>query len=427
MKLTIKSLKQVPYDVEVETDQVTVKELKQEVEKRHGFDHSTLKLVFNGVVLDDAKKLVECNLKEGNVVVMMNAKAKPVNVQKEEAKKEESIPQTTTTTTTTSIPSSSTTSTVNRPQAQPKDYTTEVASLMEMGFPKAESEAAIKAARGNLNVAIEFLYNGIPENLPPENVPLEGGDPNAPQAVIKNISSIVKVLCYNNPSQLQNILVSLQQSSPEIMELIRENEDEFKNLIQQPITDEDVRAFQEFNRQARGESGLGGQAGGLGQISGQRQGGQGGAGGREVIRLSKQDYDAVGRLKELGFSEMDAVQAYFACDKNEDAAANFLWESKLRDQDQEIYIDCKHQILLINILDSQIGGGAQNEGQSGTSNQGVSGTSSSNQTGSNQGPSNQSGESSANTGNQGNTENTGNTGSNPNPNNEGQGGNAGNA
>ena len=101
MKLTIKSLKQVPYDVEVESEGITVKDLKQEVEKRHGFDHATLKLVFNGVVLDDTKKLSDYNIKENNVIVMMSAKAKPVNVQKEEAKKEEKVPETKTTTTTT--------------------------------------------------------------------------------------------------------------------------------------------------------------------------------------------------------------------------------------------------------------------------------------------------------------------------------------
>jgi UV excision repair protein RAD23 len=336
MKLTIKSLKQVPYEVEVEDDQSTIKELKQQVEKLHGFDHTTLKLVFNGVVLDDSKKLAECNIKEGNVIVMMNAKAKPQNVQKEEVKKEENVPKTTNNTTTNitgqtttqNLPSQSTSS------VQQKDYSQEVKTLMEFGFPKPECEAAIRAAKGNVNVATEFLLNGIPEGLPIDDNsnPSSSVDPNSPTGVLKNIASVVKIICYNNPSQLQSILLNLQQTSPEIMDLIRENEEEFRNLISQPITDDDLRAFREFSNQARGEAGLEPHG-----SEGESQGAQ----GRNVIKLTKQDYDAVSRLKELGFSEMDAVQAFFACDKNEDAAANFLWENKLKDQDQEMYIDCK--------------------------------------------------------------------------------------
>lgn len=358
MKLTIKSLKQVPYDIEVENDSICVKDLKMQFEKAHGFDHSSLKLVFNGVILDDSKKLSDYNMKEGNVIVMMNIKVQPKK--KEEAKVEEKVPEAKPSTVSSSQPVSttqpsstnqpSTLTTTNVPKKEEKDYTPQVKELMDMGFPKAESEAAVKAARGDLSLAVEFLTNGIPENLM-----FQGGEgsnvdvhPTSTNALLKNISSIVKILCHNNPSQLQNILLTLQQSSPELIELIKQNEDEFKTLIQQPITEEDIRAFNEFNRQAQGgiagETELGGGSAGAGEgdlVHGED--------GRNYLKLSKQDYDAVNKLKELGFGEADCLQAYFACDKNEDMAANLLWENKLReqDQDEDFYIDCKIIFLLI--------------------------------------------------------------------------------
>jgi UV excision repair protein RAD23 len=330
MKLTMKTLKQLTYDIDVASDEVTVFELKSTIESTHSLDHKTLKLVFNGVILDDSKKLVDYNIKEGNVIVLMMMKIQPKNVSKvEEVKQEEKVPEikpTANTSTGGSLP---------KPEA---DYSAQTKELMDMGFPKSESEACVKAAKGNLILAVEFITNGIPENynIPEETTGSQVPNPDSPQAVLKNISSIVKILCYNNPANLQNILLTLREHSPEIIELIKQNEDEFKALIEQPINDEDMRAFQDFNRQSQGAFG-GANEGSSTSTDPQISQGQG---GRNYIKLSKHDYDAVGRLKELGFNETDSLQAYFACDKNEDMAANLLWENKLKEQEQEFYIDC---------------------------------------------------------------------------------------
>lgn len=70
-----------------------------------------------------------------------------------------------------------------------------------------------------------------------------------------------------------------------------------------------------------GLPGMGGAGAGAGH------GGQGGANQPGTIRVSQEEMDAINRLTSLGFPKHKAAEAYFACDKNEELAANFLFET----------------------------------------------------------------------------------------------------
>ena len=52
-----------------------------------------------------------------------------------------------------------------------------------------------------------------------------------------------------------------------------------------------------------------------------------------TIMISQEENEAIERLASLGFPKARAAEAYFACDKNEEFAANFLFEAGADDED----------------------------------------------------------------------------------------------
>ena len=46
-------------------------------------------------------------------------------------------------------------------------YEAQVAELCDMGFPRDQVEAAMRAAFNNANRAVDYLFNGIPDNVVP--------------------------------------------------------------------------------------------------------------------------------------------------------------------------------------------------------------------------------------------------------------------
>jgi len=49
--------------------------------------------------------------------------------------------------------------------------------------------------------------------------------------------------------------------------------------------------------------------------------------GAQVVSVTEEERAAIERLVALGFSRQEAAVAYFACDKNEELAANYLFEN----------------------------------------------------------------------------------------------------
>ena len=295
MKLIIKNIKQVVHELNIqdEKNNMSIKELKEEIQKNFGFDASGLKLLFNGIVLKDEKNLSDYKIVDNSVIIMMTTKGHIINQNTNEEKKEEK-------------------------KEKKKDFSKEINQLIEMGFEKEKCEKAIKIAKGNVQIAIELIYSGLPEEEIDdfdeefdENYEENNNNNNNEQTTLQKLGSVIKVLCNNEPNNLSEILATIQESAPDYFDLIQENEEEFKNILKEPINENDLRNFREF----QSENDI------FENISSNNN--------NDDINVTKEEMDVVKRLQEFGnCSEIEAYQAYMACEKNEDLAINFILENK---------------------------------------------------------------------------------------------------
>ncbi|KAJ3396353.1 hypothetical protein HDV05_003183, partial [Chytridiales sp. JEL 0842] len=117
----------------------------------------------------------------------------------------------------------------------------------------------------------------------------------------------IRQLVQAQPHLLQPLLQQLGASNPQLLQLIQQNQDAFLQMLMDP------------NANAEGLFGdddddMGDEEGGLPP-------------GAQVLQLTPEENEAINRLCALGFSRQAAAEAFFACDKNEELAANFLFES----------------------------------------------------------------------------------------------------
>merc|ERR1711957_1147737 len=116
---------------------------------------------------------------------------------------------------------------------------------------------------------------------------------------------------------VQGELAALMQQHPEVAAMFRQNPQAIIGLLQQMVA----------------EGGAGPQDAVSLMIDAARSGGGGGGHGggappgAQVVRLTEAEREAVERLTALGFSQQAALQAYMACDKQEELAANFLFDN----------------------------------------------------------------------------------------------------
>uniref|UniRef100_A0A4W4FBB5 UV excision repair protein RAD23 n=1 Tax=Electrophorus electricus TaxID=8005 RepID=A0A4W4FBB5_ELEEL len=374
MQITLKTLQQQTFKIDIDAEE-TVKALKEKIESEKGkesFPVAGQKLIYAGKILNDDTALKEYKIDEKNFVVVMVAKPKAAPAATTPPTSTSTATSTTTPTTTSSTtavasqapaesapkedkpaeenpppsaaPSSTTTPLsltlfrwlcVSPPQVTGQSYEDMVTEIMLMGYEREQVVAALRASFNNPDRAVEYLLTGIPVESEgtaggADPVAPSGGTPAAstglsspsstaptqpssgsaanPLEFLRNQPQFLQMrqIIQQNPSLLPALLQQIGRENPQLLQQISSHQEQFIQMLNEPAQ----------------EAGQGGGGGGVAEAGG---------GHMNYIQVTPQEKEAIERLKALGFPEGLVIQAYFACEKNENLAANFLLQQNFDD------------------------------------------------------------------------------------------------
>ncbi|KAI1239649.1 hypothetical protein IHE44_0011073 [Lamprotornis superbus] len=116
----------------------------------------------------------------------------------------------------------------------------------------------------------------------------------------------MRQIIQQNPSLLPALLQQIGRENPQLLQQISQHQEHFIHMLNEPVLE---------SRQGLSGSDDGASTGGIGDAGNAHM---------NYIQVTPQEKEAIERLKALGFPEGLVIQAYFACEKNENLAANFL-------------------------------------------------------------------------------------------------------
>ncbi|XP_071711879.1 ubiquitin receptor RAD23b-like [Rutidosis leptorrhynchoides] len=371
MKLTVKTLKGSHFEIRVQPSD-TIMGVKKNIEDVQGKDNypcGQQLLIHNGKVLKDETTLADNKVSEEGFLVVMLSKSKssgsggtssaqtslkttpasnptpgaPSKPQVSKTSTSSSVPETATATglETATVAASADSDTYgqaasNVVTSNSVDQT--IQHIMDIGGGSWDKETvtrALQAAFNNPERAIDYLYSGIPDTVdvavPVGQLPATGnvnvaapisGGPNAsplnlfPQEIPSgaaggNLGSLdflrnnqqfqaLRSMVQSNPQILQPMLQELGKQNPQLLGLIQENHAEFLQLINEPVDASEGDLFDQ------------------------------GDGDQEMphaISVTPEEQQAIERLEAMGFERTLVIEAFLACDRNEELAANFLLEN----------------------------------------------------------------------------------------------------
>eukprot|EP00299_Pterocystis_sp_00344_P015617 c780_g1_i1.p1 GENE.c780_g1_i1~~c780_g1_i1.p1 ORF type:complete len:341 (+),score=70.06 c780_g1_i1:42-1025(+) len=302
---------------------MSVDDIKAILLKNHSLDVD--KLIHQGKVLAGPSLVSELDIKEGHQVIMMLKKvaAKPTPATPTPTPVQ---PAPVTPVPSTPVPAPQPVTPVSAQPATPTTPLTSTADMVvgpelqatiqqmcDMGFEREQCIRALRAAYNNPDRAMQYLLDGIPENLqhqpaPAAAAPASHPTPATPPAFAQlgqddeegegeegawagtpqQLADLERILMMirQNPQATQAILQQVGQQRPDLLQVIAQNQGRISSLLESAEPAE------------------------------------------TVIHLSAADREAVDRLMQLGFTERQVLEAFLACDRDESLAANYLFENQ---------------------------------------------------------------------------------------------------
>lgn len=367
----------------------TIADLKQKISNTQGHSVESQKLIFSGKILTDDKTVASCEIKEKDFLVLMVSKSKPTPAQpppviaststpQPEAAAPDSAPTPAAPQATSTAPAAPAPVAPPAPSAAPaaapvtadgsfltgEALQSTISNMVEMGFEREQVIRALRASFNNPDRAVEYLMTGIPAHLMHEAAgpaarPAQTGGvaPTTPAASAPASTAPVAQAAPVAPAgQPQNLfqLAQQQQQQPggrgtatagagageidlealrnhpqfqQLRQLVQTNPNLLAPLVQQ-IMEQNPQLGQLFESNPEALMQLlngGDEAEGDGAMPP----------GAQVIHITPEEQAAIGRLEALGFSRQKAAEAYLACDKNEELAANYLFETGFDDEEDQ--------------------------------------------------------------------------------------------
>ncbi|KAL0431301.1 UNVERIFIED_CONTAM: Ubiquitin receptor c [Sesamum radiatum] len=372
MKIFVKTLKGSHFEIEVKPED-TVADVKKNIETVQGSDvypAGQQMLIHQGKVLKDETTLEENKVAENSFVVIMLTKNK-ASSSSGAATAPAVASSTTQPVSNTSLPTQPVTAAPSpaptvaplqsAPESAPVPAPTPASStdvygqaasnlvagnnleatvqqILDMGGGSWDRDTvvrALRAAYNNPERAVEYLYSGIPEQaeVNPVAQPPAGGQPVNPSAQatqaaapaggpnanpldlfpqgLPNMGSnasagtldflrnsqqfqALRAMVQANPQILQPMLQELGKQNPQLVRLIQEHQADFLRLINEPV---------------EGEGNI------LGQLAEAMP---------QAVTVTPEEREAIERLEAMGFDRALVLEVFFACNKNEELAANYL-------------------------------------------------------------------------------------------------------